>query len=315
VLLAALEVMSGWVIGGAESPHPYGYADGGPPNLGWQAERAARRLAEGYYGQLDGRRDWVLLQDGTRARLAPGTNPGTAAVLNFLADALPPSEFEDFVTAGRFQATYNRLFGEIEGGPVMPPNGEQPELALPFKEQSLWYFSGGPHGGYGDRISGWAAIDFAPPVAAGCYVSPYAVRSVSDGRVVSIGEGELWIDMDGDSDLRTGWAIFYMHLYTEGTLEEGQIVAPGDILGYPSCLGGVSSGAHVHIARMFDGQWMPAAGAVPFEMDGWVVRSGTVGASYDGYLIQESNQDMLEACDCRVARRNRFPERPRVGGP
>ncbi|MCB0076578.1 MAG: LysM peptidoglycan-binding domain-containing protein [Anaerolineales bacterium] len=312
-LLAAMELLGGWVIGGPDQA--YAYTAAGPLTLSWQVDYAARKLAEGYYGQLDGRRDWVVMNSGVRARMAPDTNPGTAAVLNLLAAVTPDAELEALLTSGRLAASYERLFGEMTGGVVMPPNGKQPSLALPFQEQALWYFSGGPHGGYGDRTSGWAAIDFAPPVAAGCWVSPYAVRAIASGIVVSIKPGELWIDMDGDGDLRTGWAIFYMHLDLDEAIEVGAWVETGQILGWPSCLGGISSGAHVHIARMYDGQWMPATGDVPFQLDDWVVEHGVIGASYSGMLVKQSNHDRLDACDCRVASRNRFPERPRLGGP
>ncbi|MDQ4078506.1 MAG: LysM peptidoglycan-binding domain-containing protein [Chloroflexota bacterium] len=208
VLLAAMELLSGWVSGGPRSQHPFGVKDGGPPNLGWQATFAAKKLMEGYYGQLEGRRDWVILDNGTAARLYPGTNPGTAAVANLLAAVTPSSNFPKLLQSNQFQKTYQRLFGKVEGGPVRPPGNKQPYFELPFPEAELWYFSGGPHGGFGDQISGWAALDFAPPVAMGCWPSVYPVRAVAPGRVIGSEEGQVWVDLDGDHDIRTGWCSY-----------------------------------------------------------------------------------------------------------
>ncbi len=313
-LLASMEMLSGWVSGEPSSLYPFGIADGGPPNLAWQAAFAAKKMMEGYYGQLEGRRDWVILNNGVAARLYPGTTPGSAAIANLLAAVTPAATFPDLLQTGQFQATYHRLFGDVEGGAVRPPHNEQPYFAMPFPEQELWYFSGGPHGGYGDTYSGWAAIDFAPPVASGCWTSSYAVHAIARGLVIGSAEGETWIDMDEDGDMRTGWVLLYMHLASARRVELGDQVRAGDVLGYPSCEGGMATGAHVHIARMYNGQWMPANGPVPFQLGDWVAKA-VVGSSYDGQLINTSNGDVLDACDCRSARRNRFPERARYGGP
>jgi murein DD-endopeptidase MepM/ murein hydrolase activator NlpD len=201
----------------------------------------------------------------------------------------------------------------MEGGPVLPPRGEQPYFELPFPEEELWYFSGGPHGGYGDGWSGWAALDFAPPFATGCWQAPYPVRAVAPGLVVRSDEGETWIDLDGDGNFRTGWAIFIMHLGTNGRTPAGAWVETGDVLGYPSCEGGVSTGAHLHIARMYDGQWMPANTPIPFQLGDWTAQA-VIGSSYDGSLVNSKGR-VLEACDCRRARKNRFPEHRRPGQP
>ncbi|MDQ4078576.1 MAG: M23 family metallopeptidase, partial [Chloroflexota bacterium] len=160
----------------------------------------------------------------------------------------------------------------------------------------------------------WAALDFAPPVAMGCWPSVYPVRSVAPGRVIGSEEGQVWVDLDGDRDIRTGWVLLYMHIATKGRIEKGARVETGDVLGYPSCEGGVANGSHLHIARMYNGQWMPANNPVPFQLGNWVAEA-VIGSSYDGHLVNTSDGRILEACDCRSARMNRFPERPRLGGP
>lgn len=312
-LLAAIELRSGWVTNPAPTiPSALGLPNSRPPNLFWEATWAARKLAEGYYGQLEGRRDWVTLDSGELARLAPGTNPGSAAVANLLAGATPASECASVLTSGTFEATYRRLFGEIDGGPVLPPDSAQPYFDLPFPEEELWYFTGGPHGGYGDNTSAWAALDFAPPVAWGCWPSKFPVRAVAPGLVVTSKAGEVWVDLDGDGELRTGWVVFYMHLATEGRVAEGTIVQTGDPLGFPSCEGGVAEAAHLHIARLYEGQWMPARGQIPFQLGRWTV-TAQVGPSYEGFM-RSTLGPTLESCNCRAPRRNRFPDRPTYRG-
>jgi len=48
----------------------------------------------------------------------------------------------------------------------------------------------------------------------------------------------------------------------------------GDPIGHPSCEGGKATGTHVHIARKYNGEWIPADGALPFNLNGWVARNG-----------------------------------------
>jgi hypothetical protein len=61
-------------------------------------------------------------------------------------------------------------------------------------------------------------------------------------------------------------------------------VARGDRLGHPSCEGGIATGTHVHIARKFNGEWIAAAGPVPFNLSGWIAVAGE--AAYKGFLVR-----------------------------
>jgi murein DD-endopeptidase MepM/ murein hydrolase activator NlpD len=248
-----------------------------------------------------------MLENNVRARLAPGTSAGTAGVANLLGKIFEPAaDFPVFLQGGQWQATYDRLFGDVRGGPVIPPDGQQPYLAVPWTNEEPWYFTGGPHGGYGDLMTGWAALDFAPPIPSGCWRSQYAVHAVAPGLVMASDQGETWVDMDGDGDMRTGWVIFYMHLDSVGRVTAGTRVETGDVMGYPSCEGGVSTGSHLHLARLYNGQWMPANGPVPFQIGDWQA-SALVGATYDGYLTNTKTGQMMEACNCRSAAQNKFP--------
>jgi hypothetical protein len=75
-------------------------------------------------------------------------------------------------------------------------------------------------------------------------------------------------------------------------------VEAGDRMGHPSCEGGRSTGTHVHIARKFNGEWIPADGVVPFDLEGWIARRGDQG-EYSGTL--ERDGDVVRACTCTAA--------------
>jgi len=52
----------------------------------------------------------------------------------------------------------------------------------------------------------------------------------------------------------------------------------------------------VHIARRYNGEWIPADGGLPFVLDGWV--SSGDGIEYDGWLTRSGT--VLEAFDGRT---------------
>jgi hypothetical protein len=68
-------------------------------------------------------------------------------------------------------------------------------------------------------------------------------------------------------------------------------------VGHASCEGGFSTGAHLHIARRYNGVWIAADGDLPFVMDGWV--SAGYGSEYNGSLIKGDR--IVEAWDGRSA--------------
>ena len=60
----------------------------------------------------------------------------------------------------------------------------------------------------------------------------------------------------------------------------------GDLIGHPSCEGGRSTGTHFHLARRYNGEWMPAGGPIAFVLDGWVTDYGE--QAYQGTLTKGS---------------------------
>jgi LasA protease len=143
-------------------------------------------------------------------------------------------------------------------------------------------------------------VDFAPPAEQSGCTTPnpinYAV-AVADGLVVRSNDDGLVLDLDGDGDERTGWVIFYLHLAASTRAPTGQQLHAGDMIGYPSCEGGETTGTHIHIARKYNGEWMLADGPLAFNLEGWVAHNGS--QAYQGTLTRKAA--VIKACDCSDA--------------
>jgi len=298
LLLAVLEYQSKWVTSLNPSKntreYPIGYQDPLRKGLYRQLAWAANNLNRGYYlWRVDGIATWIL-PDGSIFPIDPTINAGTAGIQQMFANLYGRELWDKAVSIDGLYMTYNEMFGypfDYTVEPLMPVDLEQPELQLPFADGEVWAFTGGPHGAWGDG-SAWGALDFAPPGdAVGCVTSNSWVLAVADGLVTRSDYGAVILDLDGDGFEQTGWVILYMHIETRDRVEEGVFLKAGDRIGHPSCEGGISSGTHVHLARRYNGEWIPADQAMPFILDGWVSRGA--GIEYDGYL--ERNGVVLEA--------------------
>jgi len=300
ILLASLEYVAGWVSDSEPAEwkilFPF-YTETGRENLYRQLAWAADQLNAGYYDWKAGLYDYWTLADGSMVRIGPGINAGTAGVQYLMSWIYGKGDWEAAVSEGGVFSTYQSMFGypflwSLE--PIVPEGLVQPMLMLPFEKDVLWYFTGGPHGGWGTG-SAWAGLDFAPSgIGLGCQSSDDWVLASTGGLVVRSMEGAVVLDLDYDGNEHTGWTILYMHLEERDRIPPGKKVGLADRLGHPSCEGGYSNGTHVHIARRFNGEWIAADGLVPFTLGGWVA-SGT-GNEYDGYLTK--GDVTIEACDC-----------------
>jgi hypothetical protein len=94
------------------------------------------------------------------------------------------------------------------------------------------------------------------------------------------------LDLGDDGDERTGWALLFYHVGDEGRVAYGTALEQGGQIGHPSCEGGRSTGTHFHIARKYNGEWIPAYGPLAFILDGWVAAYG--GRPYEGTLTKGS---------------------------
>jgi len=292
LLLAVLEYQSGWVTQAAPAEntldYPIGIKVASRKGLYHQLAWAADNLNRGYYmWRVNGVAAW-LLADGSVIPIPPTINAGTAGVQHFFSQLNDRVNWDRAVSANGLFATYSALFGypfDYTFEPILPPDLTQPVLQLPFETGVTWAFTGGPHGGWGSG-SAWAALDFAPRLEIlGCMQSNAWEVAVADGLIVRASDGAVVQDLDGDGFEGTGWTILYMHVESRERVQPGTYLLAGERIGHPSCEGGYSTGTHLHLARRYNGEWIPADQAIPFVLDGWV--SSGLGNEYDGYLLKE----------------------------
>lgn len=289
LLIALLEYRSQWVTNPVPSnvDYPLGFFDAYYAGLYRQAAWAANNLNRGYYLWRVNALSSLPLTDGTYVPMDATLNAGTAGLQYFLAQYNNRPVWDLDVSEFGFYLTYNLLFGSPFHRQVvflMPPNLTQPPMQLPIERGTTWSYTGGPHGGW-DSGSAWAALDFAPPgEGGGCAPDTAWVVAVADGLIVRAGDGAVIQDLDNDGYEQTGWTVLYMHIDTYERVEEGTYVYAGEPIGHPSCEGGVSNATHLHLARRYNGEWIPADGSTPFILDGWV--SGGNGVEYDGFLTK-----------------------------
>jgi LysM repeat protein len=306
LLLALLEYRAHWLTKAEMSDDEKVYAMEGQPSppgidrkgLYKQLAWTANLLNRGYY-------DWkyrgvktLEFGDGTRLLFAKGLNPGTVGVQFFLSQNTDYNTWQKETAFGGFYSTYVMYFGDpfadaVE--PLVPTGMAQPALNLPFGQGQTWFYTGGHHGGWGSG-SAWAAVDFAPPDdrpagSSPCYISQFWATSVAPGVIARSSGGAVLLDLDGDGDESTGWTIMYLHMASDGRVPLGATVQPGDHIGHPSCEGGFSNATHMHIARRYNGEWLPVTCDActpneipPFIMGGWTF-FGYANQEYQGYML------------------------------
>jgi LasA protease len=301
IILALLEYRSGWVTdpttpSGNLLKYPMGFVDDHMSGLQRQLIWSVNELGNGYYSWRAGTMTDVTLKDGADIRLAPALNAGTVALQYFFSLDRSVLEWENDLGSEGFIATYTSLFGDpwAYEHPLYEPYVEQPHLILPFLPGHVWAFTGGPHGAW-ERDSAWAALDFAPAMTeSGCAISSDWVVAAAPGLVVRSDTGIVVLDLDGDGLEQSGWALLYLHVAKNGRVEEGELLEEGDLIGHPSCEGGIASGTHIHIARKYNGEWILADGPLPFELSEWIAVAGS--KPYQGALIKDDQ--IVYACPC-----------------
>ena len=285
LLLALLEFRSGWVYGSGPTNdfdryYPLGI-EIDAAGLYHQLVAAAGVVESGYYGWREGTVVTAEFVNGWELRLAAELNCGSVGLMQFFAGLY---RFEDWsnVLYGEngFLATYKGMFGDPwfiaqEYEPLFTTDVLQPELLLPFEPGITWSYTVGPHAAWG-AADVRAALDFAPPAAeVGCHTNWTWVTSAGPGLVVRSEDGTVVVDMDGDGYEQTGWNIIYLHVAEVNRVAVGTWLEPGDKIGHPSCEGGRSTGTHLHIARKYNGEWVPAEGPLAFVMSGWKTKAGS----------------------------------------
>jgi murein DD-endopeptidase MepM/ murein hydrolase activator NlpD len=300
LLLALLEYQTGALTqpDPPEEIAPYylGVRDYAHKGLYLQLIWAANTLNNAYYAWRQGTLSSLEFLDGRLERPDPWQNAATVA-LHYYYSRLMPYEAFVYATSGEGLAkAYQNLFGPLweSSQPHLPGSLVQPPMNLPFGPGEVWALTGGPHTGWGEGDP-LAAIDFAPPsVVGGCAETPELATAVAAGVIARSEHALAILDLDGDGDERTGWAILYLHLAEKNRIAAGTQVAIGDPIGHPSCEGGQATGTHVHIARKYNGEWMPADSVLPFNMEDWIAHNGA--SPYQGTLVRFN--DIVVACEC-----------------
>lgn len=266
--------------------------------LGW----VASQLSVGYYGWRTGTLTEIQLPDGILARPAPTLNAGSVALQYFFAASIaakddPSLSWEQALYSEQgLPELHTHMFGDpwirakaVE--PLFPAGLTHPELILPFEPDRLWSYISGPHTVW-ESEGAQAALDFAPAAAnSGCVRSNAWVVAVADGPVIRSQFGAVIQNLSRESYRlsagreHTGWTILYLHVDDRDRVVSGTHLRAGDRIGHPSCEGGRANGTHVHIARKYNGEWIPAAGPLPFVLSGWVAHTGS--NPYEGTLTKD----------------------------
>lgn len=325
LLLALLEYQSGCVFGRLSEANEFEGAMGANDQLRkdlyGQLVWAAHVLSEGFYGWWEGKLAGVPFPDGSVYIPSQDANPGTVALQYFFAQLYDRETWERKLDPQYgFPALYEEMFGDpwgraAEMSELLPEDLRQPYLSLPFEEGVTWAYTSGPHRAF-ENNGPLAALDFAPPMdEQGCLPTKEWVTASTNGLIVRSELGTVIQDVDGDGNEQTGWVILYLHIAEEDRVSVGDYLFSGEKVGHPSCEGGISTGTHVHIARKYNGVWIPADGDIPFVMNHWTAHAGErprEGTLTRGNETVTANPTGWEAS--HIARGEREPLQTPVGG-
>lgn len=307
LLMALLEYKSHWIYEApdtiAEQDYPVGWIDESSKGLYKQLSWAAQQLSKGYYGWRYSKISEIPYYKSPKPEqtiyFEPSLNAGSVAVQYLFSQIAPYSDINEDIFGGNgFLQTFYNMYGNIWDGYEPDPNGlndqlSQIELQLPFAENEKWSLTGGPHESW-TTGSPLGALDLAPMASQhGCASSNHWVEAAAAGKVIRTGVGTVVVDMDGDGNEETGWVMLYLHIATKEKVAAETELKQGDHIGHPSCEGGLATGTHVHIARKYNGEWIPADGPIPFKLSGWTAYEGKT--AYTGGLYRGNQQVIAES--------------------
>lgn len=282
-LLAFIEFRSKWVLSYPTSSDPtYPLGMDTPNNQGLfnELSLAAKLLNMGYYGWRQGTMTDLTFTDGGSVRISPELNAGTVALQYLFARLFRQSTWESALYGpSGFLSTYQKMFGDpgtcaqtIE--PLYPDGIQPPTLELPFAPGERWALTGGLHNDWNTGTP-LGALDFAPITGEpSCVVSRIWVQASASGLVTRSKDGVLQLALEDDDGKLTGWELLYMHVAAKDRAAVGTHVITNDRIGHPSCEGGAATGTHVHLARMYRGEWIGAGDPFPLILSGWLAAPG-----------------------------------------
>ena len=288
ILLELLEYKSHWVYGQphniVEEHYPIGWLGENTEGLYKQLVWAAQQMGIGYYGWRYGKLAEIPFYKNPKPDepiyFNPVLNAGSVALQYLFAQLHTYEDYEEAIyDANGFLQQFYLDFGNVWDYYQDDPHGfndelTQPELLLPFARDDEWAITGGPHESF-TTGSPLGALDFAPRMAeSGCARSDSWITASAPGLVLRTSVGTVVVDLDMDGHEETGWVLYYLHVRTDGKAEPGTVLPLFGRVGHPSCEGGAATGTHLHIARKYNGEWVQAYGAIPFDMCGWTPFGG-----------------------------------------
>ena len=300
ILLALIEFRSHWLFGepngAAEHDYPVGWHEAANKGLYKQVAWAANTLSTGYYGWRGGTLSEIPYYRNPKPiqpiYFDPSLNAGSVALQYLFAQLYDWQDLDAAIYAETgFLSVFTSIFGNV--WETADPRGiglnadlDIPVITLPFTPGERWALTGGPHPVWSTGTP-WGALDFAPPsTETGCARSDRWIRAATDGVVTRVGVGVVIVDADSDFNEQTGWVYLYLHVATAEKVPVGTVLHAGDPIGHPSCEGGNATGSHLHLARKYNGEWISAAGPLPFNLSGWIPYNGPV--PYLGGLIRDN---------------------------
>jgi len=292
-LLAFIEFRSHWVLGNPAVPdlvHPLGLNIANIEGLYLELSTYTRLVNIGYYAWRQGKMTRLTFAEGSSARIAPELNAGSVALQYLFARSFPQSSWEaELYGPNGFLSTYKKMFGDAQAcarsiEPLFPDAMSAPTLELPFAPGEAWALTGGLHNDW-DVGTPFGALDFAPLTGEPpCTVSRAWVLAAAAGVVTRSAKGVLQLALVDGAGKTTGWDLLYMHIAEKDRIAVGTRVMADDRIGHPSCEGGITTGTHVHLARMVHGEWIGAGDPFPYRLSGWLAVPGET--QYQSTLVK-----------------------------
>ncbi len=293
VLLAFIEFRSGWVIGNSEklgSIYPLGMEVSNYKGLYLELSLTAKLINMGYYGWRQGSQDELIFKGGGSVKIHPSLNAGSVGLQYLFARLYHQTSWNDALYSPHgFMAVYLNMFGDDDecarnNIPVFTDKVSAPVLELPFAIGERWVLTGGLHNDWNTGTP-LGALDFAPVTGEpACTVSQAWVLASAPGVIRRSENGLVSIELLEENDNPTGWSVVLMHIAERDRISEGAYVRTNDRIGHPSCEGGGATGTHVHITRMFNGEWIGAGDPFPLVLSGWTAFPGA--RPYQSSLIK-----------------------------
>jgi LasA protease len=282
-LLAFIEFRSQWVLGfpaDADLQHPLGLNIPNQEGLFTELSIYAQLLNTGYYAWRQGKINDLSFLDGGSVPISPDLNAGSVALQYLFGRSFRQAEWEaELYGPQGFLAIYQKMFGNDpactqSSEPLFADGMQLPVLELPFAPGEPWALTGGLHEDW-DTGTPQGALDFAPITGeTHCAVSRAWVQAVAAGVVTRSEKGLLQLALVDEEGKATGWELLYMHIAEKERTAAGMHVRVNEPLGHPSCEGGLASGSHVHLARLFHGEWIGAGDLFPYILSGWLALPG-----------------------------------------